>query len=428
MLIFRTIVLAALLASCSSKSGLYSPNNLSCIQIIDRNQLAETIGTKNRLTAFENTDFMAPQPYEQVLRVFSKDPAGKTPSIITSYHPNGQIYKYLEVLDARACGKYIEWHENGQMKIEAKVIAGPADLSSASQKDWLFDETCHIWDDKGLLIAEIPYEKGVLEGSAIHRHPNGEIAKIVPYEKDQLQGEFSEFTEQGIPLSKIQFSQGVKNGDAITYWENGLLCSIESYDQGYLDNGIYYTKSGKKVAEISNGEGIRAEFNQTQLVKLYDYKNGVPDGLVKCFDAMGRLISSYEIHDGVKSGIEKIYEYKAKDKTETPLLKMSLEWKNDQLHGLVKTWYLNGKKQSQKEIYNNKKNGSFCCWYPDGKVMFVEEYEKDKLIRGTYFKKGILDPVSRVEGGSGIAIIYDENGSLIQKISYEKGEPAQNSN
>ncbi len=427
---YLSIFLLCTLASCGTEVNRYSAQNLTCIQVIDRNELSETIGTKDRLKKYQSTDFSNPQPYQQVLRVFNKDESGKTPSIITSYHPNGQIWKYLEVLDARAFGLYQEWFENGQTKIKATVIGGSADLSPSAQKEWLFDEKCFVWDEKGYLVAEIPYEKGVLQGVAFHKHRNGEIAKIVPYEKNQLHGEFAEFNEEGHPISKIQFSNDLKHGDALRYWEMGTLSSLEVYQSGLLKTGSYFTPDGTKISEVKDGLGKQAVFQDGYLAKLLEYKHGKPDGLIECFDSSGYLASSYQIKNGIKEGIETIYFHP--DETDpsinTPMSKMTLEWKNDQIHGMVKTWYPNGILQSQKVIYHNKKNGTACCWYNTSKVMFIEEYENDKLLKGTYFRLGESEPVTRVDNGCGIATIFDKKGVFIKKVHYEKGSPVESSN
>ena len=39
----------------------------------------------------------------------------------------------------RASGIYREWFPTGQLKIEAYVIGGSADVGVGAQSDWLFD-------------------------------------------------------------------------------------------------------------------------------------------------------------------------------------------------------------------------------------------------------------------------------------------------
>ena len=115
------ILLALVLGGCASKSGNHS-DDLVSIQILDRNGFSETISARERLGIYENIHFNSPQPYQKVVRIYGKASQGNTFSKVTTYHPNGQPWQYLEIENGRAHGQFIEWHPNGQQKIEATVI------------------------------------------------------------------------------------------------------------------------------------------------------------------------------------------------------------------------------------------------------------------------------------------------------------------
>jgi antitoxin component YwqK of YwqJK toxin-antitoxin module len=83
--------------------------------------------------------------------------------------------------------------------------------------------------------------------------------------------------------------------------------------------------------------------------------------------------------------------------------------------------------ESQREINNNKKQGSSFAWYKNGNLMLVEEYENDLLIKGSYYKRGDNKAVSKVESGKGVASLYTSEGIFFKKVSYEKGKPQLNS-
>jgi len=84
---------------------------------------------------------------------------------------------------------------------------------------------------------------------------------------------------------------------------------------------------------------------------------------------------------------------------------------------------VNGNLESEREIRDNVKHGISSAWYQDGSVMMIEEYEKDILRKGTYFKKGEKSPVSTVENGDGTATFYDSSGFFIKRALYQKGQP-----
>ncbi len=55
--------------------------------------------------------------------------------------------------------------------------------------------------------------------------------------------------------------------------------------------------------------------------------------------------------------------------------------------------------------------------------MLMEEYENDKLLKGSYYKKGEANPISTIENGFGIATLYNAEGHFVQKVNYERGKP-----
>ena len=157
--------------ACAQKATKNSV--LTSINIIDRNGLNETITNKDRLEQYERTNFLCPQPYQKVLRVYKRDCQGNSISYVTTYYENGQPKQYLEAVNNRAFGLYQEWHENGILKLEATIIGGIADLTPCAEKSWQFDGCAQAWDENGNLQTEISYDKGQLEGESLYYHPNG---------------------------------------------------------------------------------------------------------------------------------------------------------------------------------------------------------------------------------------------------------------
>jgi uncharacterized protein YcfL len=80
-----TLFLILILTGCASKAA-QNTNDMATIQILDRNGFSETISAKERLGKYENTDFLTPQPYQKVVRIYGKSSQGKTTSKITTYH------------------------------------------------------------------------------------------------------------------------------------------------------------------------------------------------------------------------------------------------------------------------------------------------------------------------------------------------------
>lgn len=414
----KILILAALLfASCSHRGSTSNPDTIVSIQVIDRNGFTETMSTDERLSQYQKVDFLEPQPYQKVQRVFSRSAEGKTRSAITSYHSNGQIFQYLDVVDGRAHGVYREWHPNGAKKLEVTVIEGVPDITEVAQASWLFDGDSFVWDEEGHLVAEIIYEKGLLEKISRYYHSNGQLKKEVPFQHGQMHGIVTLYDDRGTLLEKVNYKNGIEDALCVGFWNEDTLRYQEEYENGLIKDARYYDIDGKLISEIKAGKGYQSLFEKGTLLQSVEFKNGKPEGIIQIFLPDGTIHSSFQIKDGKKNGEERIYYSESKQP------KLSLNWRDDVLQGMAKTWYENGILESQREMHHNKKQGLCFAWFKDGSLMLMEEYENDLLMKASYFKRDDTNPVSKIEAGKGTATLYDADGYLLHKITYEKGKP-----
>ena len=415
----KSYIFTALLLFLGGCAGRTGGGDLINMQIIDRNGFTETIGSKERLSPYSRVDFSKPQPYQRVLRVFSRNEEGKSRSVLTSYHPNGQIWQWLDSIDGRAHGNFQEWHANGRLRIDLHVIDGTADLTELAQKSWLFEGKAAVFDENGNLQAEIFYEKGVLSAPSLHYHPNGNLQKRVPYVAGEIDGEVELFNDQGKLLEKISYKRGVKEGLASGYWENGQLQYEEVYENAFLKTARYVDRKGAHVATIDKGTGFKAQFDPESgsLSELHECQGGRSEGVVKLFSPGGCLKTVYKIKEGMKEGEEREY-YPG-----SALTKILCTWHEDALQGPIKTWYPDGSAESSCSYHQNKKQGLSFAWYRDGDLMLSEEYHQDSLVAGSYFERGSKRPISKVVNGKGLASLFDPDGILNKKIPYEGGLP-----
>lgn len=425
-----------LLTSCSPKPlivGQQDPDlvaiqqrvherTLLSINIIDRNGLSETISAKDRVKTFANTNFLTAQPYQKVLRVFAKDKAGIGFSVITSYYPTGQIRQYLEVENGRAHGRYIEWHQNGQKKLQATVLGGNADLDEKSLSGWAFDESSYCWNQDGTLIAKMPYSKGVLEGTSCYYHTDGTLSEELPYHKGELEGTAKVFASDGTLLEQTNYKQGLKEGTAEGFWSINQPSWKEDWHDDLLMSASYFDKDGKVIAQVADGSGKRVLFDDDAPSELQEYRSGKPEGEVIILDDKGVIVRRLQVKDNEKHGEEIYYWPKLSSQTE-PLPKLSIEWNQGKMQGVVKSWYQSGVQESSREMSHNVKQGLLTAWYKDGKLMMIEEYENDRLKRGDYIKKGETKPISQVIDGKGVATFFDADGTFTRRITYHEGKP-----
>ncbi|NDE82290.1 MAG: hypothetical protein EB051_01570 [Chlamydiia bacterium] len=414
---------AAVLLFCNCTKQSIDSNTVVSMQIVDRNGFTETISAQDRIKQYQQTNFLEPQPFQKVLRVYGKSKEGKSHSILTSYHQNGHIWQSLHVVDGRAHGTYQEWHSNGQLKMELQVIEGFADLEESAQRTWVFEGKNAIWDSQGHLIAEITYAKGLLHHPSIYYHTNGKIHKIIPYLNNNIEGEVVVYDEAGNTLESIFFIESKRHGKATGYFSNLSIQYEERYENDLLIEGSYYDPYGACQSTILEGSGFRPFFLQDKLSSLEEFQNGKAKGRVELFNPHGIKTGFYHQNEGKKEGLEVLYYTSDSKAIRSEQMKLSLKWHDDLLQGEVKTWYENGVLESQREFHQNEKHGVCLAWYPTGELMLMEEYENNKLIKGSYFKKGDKKAVSRIERGNGIATLYSPDGTFLIKTQYEKGNP-----
>ena len=392
--------------------------SLTSIQIFDRNGFKQTITSPDRLKMHQRIDFSKPQPYTKVVRIYSCDKDGKTPSRLTTYHPNGGIWEYLEVVNGRANGIYREWHPNGNLHLQLTVIEGLGELSSEAQMSWVFDGTCLVWDEQGSLKAKFNYEKGLMQGVALYYFPSGQLEQQISYEKGEIDGDALIYSSKGELIGKRTFVRGKQQGIAMFKGDSSCPPYTELYREGLLIEGSYYDFLGKIASRIEGGFGEKATFLEGHLYKLEECRSGILEGEIKIFDKQGFLANSFFLKGGKKQGEEWVY-YPALDKK----AKLCINWVDDKIHGLSRTWFLSGKLESEREMYENQKHGVASAWYADGTLRLVEEYQKDQLVSGKYFQRGSSEPFSSVEKGKGSATLYDSEGLFLRKICYENGHP-----
>ena len=416
------MTLSVLLVGCGARTT--SQDTITAIQLYDRNGVHETISQKEQARLYQTTDFLSAQPYQKVVRTFVKGKEGNAKSKITTYHENGQIWQYLETVNGRACGEYMEWHPNGVKRMQTKVIEGIGDLSVKAQSSWVFDGKSVVWDDQQHLVAEIHYNKGMLEDRSIYYHPNGAMSKMIPYKKNQIDGVVQIYNASGELIGRTEYCEGKKEGISEYKGSEFVPRREEVYRKGELISGKYWDFSSRLISEIDRGCGMRPIFENGRLIEERQYIQGVAEGEVKLYSHTGALETLFHTKEGKKEGEEWCY-YGAQDPSHTLQPMLHLNWHEDEIHGTVRTWYPNGQLESEKEIINNKKNGVLLSWFKDGSLMMIEEYENDRLLHGKYLRPEEETPVSRVVSGSGVATLYDGDGKFLRKIEYEEGNPKE---
>ncbi len=403
------ILLFLTLISCTASK--HSGENLARVTLVNRNGISETTSSTERLKLFEKTDFRSPQPYKKVQRMFHRNKDGVIKTHLTSYHKNGQLKQALELENNRAKGLYEEFHSNGNRKLLAHILEGEGDLSDDAMPTWIFDEECQAWDSNGNLTANFSYKKGSLEGPSQTFYSNGTLETTSNYHHGLIEGYFSSYSQEGKAIAFFPYQAGERHGKSI--YNNSA--DIEIFDKGKLLTAEYYDKDQHLKASVKGGQGQQATFIEGRLVKLQEVQNGELNGRVEHFDSEGKLTHSFSIDNGLMHGEELVFF------PQSTQVQMSIPWEKNNIQGEYKTWYLNGVKESQREVSFNKNNGLYTAWYEDGSVMLIEEYDNNILLKGRYFKAKQSFAVSAVNEGSGVATFFSPQGNYLKRCTYLDG-------
>lgn len=418
----RSLILIGLLfslLSCGYRSC--EPPSIVKLNLIDQHGINQTIQAEERLATYQEIDFLSPQPYRKVLRVFATDHEGHHSSCITSYFENGQVRQYLDVKDGRPWGDYREWFESGQLALEAHVVGGIPDLEEHALKSFLFDGAASAWNEEGVCKAQLSYSRGELSGPQRYFHPNGTLWRELHYAHNLLEGVASEYFSDGQLRLQSHYVKGELEGVSTLFHPNGVIAAKEEFSQGALLWGHYSLPSGDEVAHVEGGEGERVAFLEDGGREITTYSHGYPNGWVCRFGADGHCKSRYQLVGGVKHGEEILYFDPPQGNKEQPHL--SLHWHSGEMQGVMRSYYPDGQLESQKEMSQNRKNGLSMAWYRDGSLMMIEEYHEDRLIKGQYFSQGRSRPTSLIEEGRGMATLYDAEGHFLRKVPYFDGVP-----
>jgi antitoxin component YwqK of YwqJK toxin-antitoxin module len=420
--VLRSLLVLLMLAASGCRHGAEeSPMRLTTAVLQDRNGFSETISQRDRLARIQEQDFAGPQSYQKVIRVFSRGEDGAIPSILTTYHPNGQLHHWLEVSNGRALGRYEQHYPDGKLRMEAQIVGGVADLTETAMTTWQFEGESRVYYPSGTLQATIPYKQGSLDGSERHFHPNGQLARLRQFSRGVAEGSEEEWSENGHLLVSAHIHQGQRHGLLARWDEKGVLLDEESWSGGRLLQGRYSDGGALGTAVkvgVDAGRGWSVDRRQQGCLRLVEIQDGQPRGWVRAYTHAGRLDREWEQEGGDKHGVERVYDPKSGD------LKLEMHWVEGMLSGPCKSFYPSGSPESCWDMLDNQRHGRLVAWYRNGAVMLLEEYDRGKLLKGEYFGMGQTLPVSRVNQGQGVATLHHADGRLIRAVSIQDGEPA----
>jgi len=223
------------------------------------------------------------------------------------YFENGKLAKTGNIENVKRQGKWKTFYENGNLKSVGYYDKGKQvgtwifyyETGKLKSENFFSGEASWYieYHDNGSIKMEGKMVNGVSDSLWTYYHENGEIQSI-GYEKNGLkEGKWKFFFESGTAKSEGNFTSGEPNGKWTYFHENsGAIASEGEYKEGQQDgNWRLFFENGQVQGEATytKGAGEYKEFYDNGKLKVKgNYKNGVQSGQWLYFD-----------EDGTKEGI-----------------------------------------------------------------------------------------------------------------------------
>ncbi len=364
-----------------------------------------------------------------------------------SYYPNGVLRSEGNRKNFQLDSLWIFYSEDGSIEMSVnyqdgkkhgirKIYTNQGVIENEFYYDTIQNFENH-YDTSSRLLMQIPYEKGLPHGIAKEYDTLGNIISITEYNKGYIskreyinrvdyanrkQGSWKCFWENGNLQLEGYYVNDKRNGFFKYYDEEGVFRQIEKWQNGELvEDAIETKRLEKKTAFYPNGQIKTEAF----------YYRGKPEGIRREYDSNGVIVHAYTFKNAclIGEGIVDENGWKQGDwkefYEEYASLKAKGKYKNNKPIGKWEYYF----PDSSVEItgyFNNRgeKEGEWIWYYPNRKVLMIENYE-DGLYEGlviSFDEKGDTVFVGTYsEGLENGRFIYINEG-VLNKYSYLQGE------
>ncbi|MBL8949849.1 MAG: toxin-antitoxin system YwqK family antitoxin [Myxococcaceae bacterium] len=359
------------------------------------------------------------------------------------------------------------WRDDGSLgSVETFVDGQRTGLSEQYDRDGKLEEACELKRDKkdgtcklysrGVLREERRYVQGEQRGPWAEYWPNGKVREKGVLDADgKRDGLVERFREDGKPESSRSWVHGKLHGTEKEWHPNGQLESQTEWRDGerdgliqrWHDNGQLASVSCEKKGKSMSGTNACTGKTGPEVV-LTSFPNGKPrtrvtlrdekrDGVEETFDSNGTLLESVPWANGVRDGVEKVFDRK------TGKLKHEQTYRAGKRDGLERTYFDDGK-VSEETQWKSEVRGDRTTWWMNGKKKTVDTADGDvskhldyddqgTLVEDVTFKRSRRDGVRRlffagsgkplaeetwVEGTRTARKEWDEKGAVVKDEKY----------
>lgn len=226
------------------------------------------------------------------------------------FNQNNDEKKDVSIVDIKneqgAIIQKLSYDKNGVLNGIAKTFSPETGMliQEMQFKNGLLNGEMLLYNASGIITAKITYVDGKLNGtSKFFNESNGQLKISVEYENNLMHGNLKCYDDAGNLIETTEYSQGKKSGKTINYGENGEIIKIANFQNDVLEGDliIFYPQNNKnsdlKIMSseaYSNGlkNGTSKKFYENGNMKEFAvYSKGVLLGKIKKFDSDGNEIN-----------------------------------------------------------------------------------------------------------------------------------------
>ncbi|MNU89502.1 MORN repeat variant [compost metagenome] len=284
-----------------------------------------------------------------------------------------------------------------------------------------------------ILIFNLGFKNGLLQGQSVAYHSNGKLAKKGFFLNGDPIDDYEAYDTLGFKYQyvKFQYNQPIEekiweeNELSVRYefdWRDSIpfnfaditeSSSIEQliYETGYSDYGMYEPYYGRPSLVNKSGidYSITKYYPNDTIARVGTISKGVKTGCWKYFNYYGKKLMEVEYFDSIIQVNDSI-KFKSKG---------ILYYLDENNNPLSKSWIIEKfEKYDCSHTDHNEERMLYCFWEKD-----TAQHRKNGYVKN-YYDNGSIQNEGWVKDGlpTGIWKIYDVNGNLNQVGEYVQGK------
>lgn len=325
------------------------------------------------------------------LRINRRDGQGRKQGRWCWFYDSGGLKSEVTYRDDQRHGYYKEYAENGDL---LKVLKYDRDVLQEEAAEVAKPEIRNEYYPNGQVKVSAMFRNGVAEGIRREYTPDGQVEHAWLYRNGVLIGE------------GIEKDDGNREGHWKDYYADGSLKAEGNYEKGRKTGEWKYYFPGGKLEQIGRyGAHGKPEgtwkwyFDSGLLAREESYRNGLPDGVTTEYDEQGHVIEEGEYIDGKEEG----------------------PWFGITGDCLFRGHYRDGMRNGMWKYYYLDHSGAATdslCFY---KGNFIEDNPDG--VHTWYWENGKVKDEGRYVNGlkEGDWYKYNSDGTLFIVITYQQG-------